>query len=88
MDLNYITQRQAFTVEFTISMILLFLATGVGLDPRQKAVFGSALAPIFVGLSLGLCSFSTGFVARGYTGACKSYTSISPHSFDAWSRSD
>jgi glycerol uptake facilitator-like aquaporin len=48
---------------------LIFLAYGIGLDPRQKAVFGPALGPLLIGLALGLCTFVTGVAKPGYTGA-------------------
>lgn len=32
------------------SFVLIFIAFGVGLDPRQREVFGPALSPILVSL--------------------------------------
>lgn len=64
--------KQALAIEFTSSMTVIFLATGIGLDPRQKVVFGQAGAPILIGLSLGITSFCSGFFLPGYTGACES----------------
>lgn len=58
----------AFVLEFTGDLILLFLSFGVGLDPRQKQVFGPSLAPIFVGLVLGMVTFGTSFTRPGYNG--------------------
>jgi hypothetical protein len=51
---------------------MVFLAFGVGLDPRQREVFGPALGPIFVGIIVGGCSFLTGISRDGYTGFCTS----------------
>lgn len=67
----------AFAIEFITDFALIFLSFGVGLDPRQRSVFGPALGPIFVGLVLGMCTFVTGFSRVGYTGFCKFSTIIS-----------
>lgn len=59
----------AFTIEVVGDLLLLVLAFGVGLDPRQREIFGPALGPIFVGLaaaSVGLC---TAFSLPGFGGA-------------------
>ena len=48
---------------------LIFIAYGVGLNPRQKAVYGPILGPLFIGLALGLGTFVTGALKPGYTGA-------------------
>ena len=72
IDTAFVSVGQAFSVEFMASLTLLFLAFGVGLDPRQKQVFGPALAPALVGLALGVLSFGTAFSRAGYGGACKS----------------
>jgi len=45
-----------------------FLAFGVGLDPRQKQVFGPKLGPLLVGCTLGLVSFSSVGLAEGFPG--------------------
>lgn len=37
------------------SMVLVFLAFGVGLDPRQKMFFGAALGHIPIGIAPDLC---------------------------------
>ena len=49
----------------------IFLAFGVGLDPRQGQVFGPALSPILVGSTVALCQLGTIVVKQGYYGACK-----------------
>ncbi|KAH7320677.1 aquaporin-like protein [Stachybotrys elegans] len=60
----------AFAVEFMASLVLLFFAFGVGIDPRQRQTIGPTLAPFMVGLT-GFCvSFGTGFSRYGYGGAC------------------
>lgn len=60
---------EAFVLEFMACFTFLFLAFGIGLDPRQKAVYGPALAPFLIGVALALCSFVGGAVREGYTGA-------------------
>ena len=62
---------QAFSIEFTCSLTVLFFAFGVGLDPRQRKIFGPALAPALVGLAVGVISFGSAFTIPGYEGACK-----------------
>ena len=59
---------QLFALEYMFSQAMIFLAFGVGLDPRQAKVFGSALAPIFVGATLALGTFSSSLIKPGYSG--------------------
>lgn len=61
--------RQVFTMEVISQIALLFLAFGVGLDPRQLQAFGPALAPALVGLSLGVMTLATATTVRGFGGA-------------------
>ena len=61
--------RSAFTVEFVGSLLLLVLAFGVGLDPRQAELFGPALGPVLVGLAAGSTALSMAFSRPGYGGA-------------------
>jgi glycerol uptake facilitator-like aquaporin len=72
IDTALVKPVDAFAIEFTTDMALIFLSFGVGLDPRQRVVFGPTLGPIFVGLILGICSFGTGFIRPGYSGVCMS----------------
>lgn len=58
----------AFALEFVGDLALIFISFSVGLDPRQKQVFGPTLGPIFVGLVLGIISFGTSFTRPGYHG--------------------
>jgi hypothetical protein len=37
----------AFVVEFVFCTLLLFIAFGVGLDPRQHQIIGPTLAPFW-----------------------------------------
>jgi glycerol uptake facilitator-like aquaporin len=48
---------------------LIFIACGIGLDPQRKGIYGPVLGPILIGLALGLCTFITGALKTGYTGA-------------------
>ena len=52
----------------------LFLAFGLGLDPRNGTTFGPALAPFLIGLSSALVVFVGGIARKGYLGACESFT--------------
>lgn len=49
--------------------MLLFLAFGLGLDPRQAMLFGPRLGPLLVGVALGLTTFASSGMIPGYTGA-------------------
>lgn len=50
---------------------LIFTAFGVGLDPRQGKVFGPALSPVLVGLTLGFGTLASSLAKPGYTGICR-----------------
>ncbi|KAL7955600.1 aquaporin-like protein [Trichoderma compactum] len=60
---------QIYLNEVFASFVLLFLSFGVGLDPRQAALFGPRMGPLLVGASLGLVSFATSGIIPGYAGA-------------------
>lgn len=68
-DPSQATPGQIYLNETFASFVLLFLAFGVGLDPRQAALFGPRMGPALVGASLGLVSFSTSGIIPGYAGA-------------------
>lgn len=68
IDTTLVPIADAFALEFICDLALLFMCFGVGLDPRQRQVFGPALGPIFVGLVLGILTFGTSFTRRGYYG--------------------
>lgn len=70
MDRSSVSTGSAFAIEFVTDLALILLSFGVGLDPRQRGVFGPTLGPILVGISLGLCIFTTGIIRPGYTGFC------------------
>ena len=46
-----------------------FLVFGVGLDPRQAALFGPHLVPVLVGLCFGVVSYVSQGLTPGYAGA-------------------
>lgn len=69
VDTDLVPTRDIFALEFMADLTLLFLAFGVGLDPRQKDTFGPALGPLLVGMVLGVLSFGTAIVRTGYGGA-------------------
>ncbi|KAL5360661.1 aquaporin-like protein [Aspergillus floccosus] len=66
---SLVSVGDAFSIEFSSDLALIFLSFGVGLDPRQKAAYGPGLAPILVGAVLGVISFGTAIVRQGYNGA-------------------
>lgn len=68
-DTNAISTGQVFLNEVFASFTVLFLAYGVGLDPRQALLFGPRLGPLLVGSSVGLVSFATSGIVPGYAGA-------------------
>ncbi|KAJ5496976.1 hypothetical protein N7463_008963 [Penicillium fimorum] len=68
IDTSLVSIGSAFTIEVTTDFMLIFLSFSVGLDPRQRQVFGPALGPIFVGIILGITSFGTGYSQVGFTG--------------------
>ena len=74
MDTSQVSTGSAFAIEFVTDFAVILLSFGVGLDPRQKGVFGPTLGPIFVGIPLALCIFSTGIIRPGYTGFCMGLT--------------
>ncbi|KAM5344378.1 hypothetical protein ACJ41O_012915 [Fusarium nematophilum] len=61
--------QDVFVVELVSATILLFLAFGLGLDPRQAQIVGPTLAPFLVGLSCGTLAFASAFSRYGYGGA-------------------
>ncbi|KAG8943116.1 hypothetical protein FRC04_003196 [Tulasnella sp. 424] len=60
---------QAAAIEFIAAFALLMVSFGVGLDPRQKQLYGATLGPLLVGLTVGLMTSATSALNPGYTGA-------------------
>jgi glycerol uptake facilitator-like aquaporin len=69
IDSSVVTVGEAVILETMSCLSLIFIAYGVGLDPQQRNVYGPVLGPLFIGLALGLCTFVTGALKPGYTGA-------------------
>lgn len=71
IDTSMVDPTDGLVIEFIACLVLIFLAFGVALDPRQAQVFGQATAPWFVGIVLGIVSWGTAFTREGYIGASK-----------------
>ncbi|KAJ5648635.1 hypothetical protein N7490_005007 [Penicillium lividum] len=69
IDTNIVPLDEAFLLEFTFCLLLIFLSFGVGLDPRQSQVCGPALSPFLVGLVLFGVSWGSAYTRAGYSGA-------------------
>ncbi|OJD28907.1 mip transporter [Diplodia corticola] len=69
IDTSLVSYGQAYVLEFSSYLVSIFLSFGVGLDPRQGEVFGPALSPILIGLTVAFASFATGFLKEGWSGA-------------------
>lgn len=74
IDTGLVGVSDGLVIEFFACLILVFLAFGVALDPRQAKVFGHATAPWLVGVVLGIMSWGTAFTREGYIGASKIYS--------------
>ena len=68
IDSSVVAPAEAFTFESVMCFIQLFLAFGLGLDPRNETAFGPSLAPILIGLSAALTLFIGAFARPGYLG--------------------
>ncbi|KFY32554.1 hypothetical protein V493_00085 [Pseudogymnoascus sp. VKM F-4281 (FW-2241)] len=69
IETDLVPTREIFALEFMSDFTLIFLSSGVGLDPRQRETLGPSLGPILVGFALGVMAFGTGFSRPGYPGA-------------------
>ncbi|KAJ5098424.1 aquaporin [Penicillium argentinense] len=69
IDTSMVPATDGLVIEFVACLVLIFLAFGVALDPRQGKVFGPATGPWFVGVVLGVVSWGTAFTREGYIGA-------------------
>lgn len=68
VDPSLVTRSDAFALETMGSLFLLFLAFGLGLDPRNGSAFGAALGPWLIGFSSGLTLFAGAVARKGYLG--------------------
>jgi glycerol uptake facilitator-like aquaporin len=71
IDSTVVPAKDGLVIEFFSCLVLIFLAFGVALDPRQAKVFSHATSPWFVGIVLGIVSWGTAFTREGYIGASK-----------------
>jgi glycerol uptake facilitator-like aquaporin len=69
IDPSVVSWDEAVVLETVTCITLIFIASGLGLDPRQKATCSPALGSLLIGLALGLCTFVTSALKPGYTGA-------------------
>jgi len=69
VDLLLVPVRQALMIELMFTLTLIFVAFGVGLNPRQASIFGRILSPWLIGMILGLLVFCSSFARPGYEGA-------------------
>lgn len=68
IDPAEVPATQAFALETMGSLFVLFLAFGLGLDPRNQGSFGPALGPFLVGFSSAVALFAGGIARPGYLG--------------------
>ncbi|KIW68836.1 hypothetical protein PV04_04756 [Phialophora macrospora] len=68
IDSSLVPPAEAFAFESVMCFVQLFLAFGLGLDPRNGTAFGPSLAPILIGLSSALTLFVSSFARPGYLG--------------------
>ncbi|OCT52833.1 hypothetical protein CLCR_10497 [Cladophialophora carrionii] len=68
IDSALVAPAEAFAFESVMCFVQLFLAFGLGLDPRNGTAFGPSLAPILIGLSSALTVFVGSFARPGYLG--------------------
>lgn len=67
-DPSLVSADQAFALETMGALFILFLAFGLGLDPRNKGSFGPALGPFLVGISSAISLIAGGIAIPGYLG--------------------
>jgi glycerol uptake facilitator-like aquaporin len=68
IDSTLVAPAEAFAFESVMCFVQLFLAFGLGLDPRNGTAFGPSLAPILIGLSSAMTVFISSFARPGYLG--------------------
>lgn len=69
IDPTLVSPGEAYVLETMTSLFIIFLAFGLGLDPRNATAFGPALGPFLIGLSVALVLFGSGFARKGYLGS-------------------
>jgi glycerol uptake facilitator-like aquaporin len=68
IDPIQVTPGSAFAMETVTSLFLLFLAFGLGLDPRNAGSFGPSLGPFLIGAAAATTLFAGGIARKGYLG--------------------
>jgi glycerol uptake facilitator-like aquaporin len=68
VDPTKVPATQVFALETMGSLFVLFLAFGLGLDPRNQGTFGGALGPFLVGISSAIALFAGAISVPGYYG--------------------
>ncbi|KIV90894.1 hypothetical protein PV10_05498 [Exophiala mesophila] len=69
VDTSIVTPGQAFGFELMATLLTLFLAFGLGLDPRNAGPLGPGLPPILIGISSAVTVFGGAIARPGYLGA-------------------
>jgi glycerol uptake facilitator-like aquaporin len=65
VDPTKVPASQVFALETMGALVVLFLAFGLGLDPRNKGSFSPALGPFLVGISAAIVLFAGGIARPG-----------------------
>ena len=68
IDSSIVTPGSAYAFESTMCFFQIFLAFGLGLDPRNETAFGPSLAPTLIGISSAMVLFAGSFARKGYLG--------------------
>lgn len=71
VDPTLVSPGQMFVLEYVFGQALLFVAFGVGLEPRQAKVLGPAYSLVLVGFALSLATLASVLARPGYTGVCE-----------------
>jgi glycerol uptake facilitator-like aquaporin len=65
VDPTKVQASQVFALETMGALVVLFLAFGLGLDPRNKGSFSPAIGPFLVGISAAIVLFAGGIARPG-----------------------
>lgn len=68
VDSSLVSRSEAFALETVGSIFLLFLAFGLGLDPRNGSTLGPAMSTWLIGFTAGITLFAGGIARPGYLG--------------------
>ena len=70
VDASLVSPGQMFVLEYIFCQALLFVAFGIGLEPRQAKILGPAYSLVLVGFALSLPTLASLLARPGYTGVC------------------